>query len=140
MKERSAVEWRIPACRTGRTSSSPPKTLQLPNPFRLQKQTSTDVDYELVTFADRAGRFQLRFWKYTQSSGLPSTLWLKGLTNLSIRPFNLAGVYGYDIRGETDTGQRARWVFCIYTGVQYRAVDPATAKIFDSMIDQMCYQ
>jgi hypothetical protein len=140
LKERSNVEWRVPACAAAQAGRGPTKTLLLPAPRGVRKLDNTDADYELISFMDRTGHFELRFWKHVVSYGLPTASWFKGLTDFTVRPLNLAGTPGYDIVGTTAANRRSRWTGCMHTLVEYTELGPSTAKLFDSMIKRMCYR
>jgi hypothetical protein len=55
------------------------------------------------------------------------------------RPLSLAGTKGYDVRGANVTGNISRWVGVFYTHVVYENVHASVAKVFDTIIDGMCY-
>lgn len=139
---RSSLHWAVPACTTQATRTKDAlKTLVLHYPRSLVSRITRDADYELVVLSSGSGSAEMRFWRQVVSSGMPSSSWFRRVDQVtSTRPLSISGTEGYDVRGKTRNGGLSRWVGCFYTFIEYSDVRASAAKLFDSIIDRLCYK
>jgi hypothetical protein len=142
LQPRQSSSWVIPPCRgASARTASPLKTLVLRVSRGLKQRVRKETDFELVTITGGRSYAELHFWKRVVSSGRPSASWFRNIVEItSTRLVDIAGTQGYDVRGTTPDGRLSRWTGSFFSFIEYSAADAAVGRLFDSIIERVCYE
>ena len=118
------------------------KRLRLRFPRSLKVAESRDIDFHAVFASDPASSSKFEFWDYGVFWGSPKPSFFESLITAGVKtlPIDIAGTHGYDVRGISTTGMHSRWFGVFYTFASYEDADERSARVFDQVIDNACYE
>lgn len=142
MEEASATLWKVPQCSAIPDANHRPGIafkVNVPDGVIVKKDVRFDLDVYYYGYRMPEGKFEVMVNWQDSTSAHPSEEWLLEAKRFTERVWMAGKRLGYDIRGERPDGKVWRYVVYRWGALSYQGNSSEAAKIFDKMIDGMCF-
>lgn len=141
MDEASATLWKVPQCNaeSGSMRTGVAFKVLAADGVQARKILRFDLDTYYYGYQMPDGNFETLVNWQDSTSDHPSEKWLLEAKEFTERVWMSGKRMGYDVRGERPDGKVWRFVSYRWGAISYQGNAREAAKVFDKMIDGMCF-
>lgn len=141
MEEASTTLWKVPQCKaeSGNTRTGIAFKVLAADGVQAKKVLRFDLDTYYYGYQMPDGKFEAMVNWQDSTSDHPSDERLLESIEFTERVWMAGKRVGYDIRGERQDGKVWRFVSYRWGAISYQGNSRDAAKVFDKMIDGMCF-
>lgn len=141
MEDAAASLWTVPQCKaeSAKQQAGIAFKVIVPEIVLVKKGVRFDLDVYYYGYKIADGSIEVMVNWQDSTSSHPSEETLIGSKRFTERMWRSGKRFGYDVRGERRDGKVWRFVSYRWGAISYQGNSPEAARVFDMMIDGICF-